>query len=88
MWNYMKYLIYLDSKHKSQFDGGELYVQERFQGGFSDWIPSNRSLYLGKSRPLLWLTCENKPTRSPRSSASSTSSRTSSSMDSRAWRMR
>ena len=48
MWNYMKYLIYLDSKHQSQFDGGELYVQERFQGGFADWIPSNRSLYLGR----------------------------------------
>ena len=50
MWDYMKYLIYLDSKQKSQFDGGELFVQERFLRGFSDWIPSNRSLYLGKKR--------------------------------------
>lgn len=47
MWNYMKYLIYLDNKKKSEFDGAELYVYERFQGGFADWIPQNRTLYLG-----------------------------------------
>jgi 5-bromo-4-chloroindolyl phosphate hydrolysis protein len=46
MWDYMRFMLYLQHKDRTEFTGAESYVFKMVEEGNLEWIPFNKTLLL------------------------------------------
>jgi hypothetical protein len=46
LWWYVYYLVHIIEKDETEFNGVESYVKERYNSGYTDWIPRARAMCL------------------------------------------
>ncbi len=54
MWNYMYYIAYLEDMSRSEYNGIEAYVRQKYDEGDPSFFPIKRALVLEQSSTAVW----------------------------------